>query len=97
VKDRGGHQDETQVPGHPEAGIENTNEASITVGENQRVFFFNKAVEEIFGYSRKEVSGHDIDVCLQHLIIHLPQADFDFFRQISHRHKMLTARNKGGY
>jgi hypothetical protein len=31
---------------------------------------------------REEVVGHGFDVCLQHLIIHLPQADFDLFRQI---------------
>jgi PAS domain S-box-containing protein len=42
------------------SAIENTNEAFVTIDENHKVLFFNKAAEEIFGYSRDEVIGHDL-------------------------------------
>jgi len=44
--------------------VENTNEAFVTIDENHRVLFFNKAAERIFGYSRDEVLGHDLDVIM---------------------------------
>ena len=44
--------------------VENTNEAFVTIDENHKVIFFNKAAEEIFGYSRKEVIGHDLNVIM---------------------------------
>ena len=34
--------------------VENTNEAFVTINENHKVIFFNKAAEAIFGYSREE-------------------------------------------
>lgn len=40
--------------------VENTNEAFVTIDEHHRVLFFNRAAEEIFGYSRDEVLGHDL-------------------------------------
>jgi two-component system sensor kinase FixL len=44
--------------------VENTNEAFVTIDENHMVIFFNKAAEEIFGYSRKEVIGRDLNVIM---------------------------------
>ncbi len=44
--------------------VENTNEAFVTIDENQKVVFFNKAAEQIFGYSRQEVMGRDLDVIM---------------------------------
>jgi two-component system sensor kinase FixL len=44
--------------------VENTNEAFVTIDENHTVIFFNKAAEEIFGYSRKEVIGRDLNVIM---------------------------------
>jgi two-component system sensor kinase FixL len=44
--------------------VENTNEAFVTIDENHTVLFFNKAAEEIFGYSRKEVIGRDLNVIM---------------------------------
>ncbi|MGE5838396.1 MAG: two-component system sensor histidine kinase NtrB [Deltaproteobacteria bacterium] len=41
--------------------VENTNEAFVTIDRNQKVLFFNKAAERIFGYSREEVLGRDLD------------------------------------
>ena len=44
--------------------IENTNEAFVTIDENHEVVFFNKAAERIFGYSRDDVVGQDLDVIM---------------------------------
>jgi PAS domain S-box-containing protein len=47
-----------------ESAVENTNEAFVTIDENHRVLFFNKAAEKIFGYGREEVIGHDLNVIM---------------------------------
>jgi PAS domain S-box-containing protein len=47
-----------------ESAVENTNEAFVTIDENHRVLFFNKAAEKIFGYAREEVIGHDLNVIM---------------------------------
>ena len=44
--------------------IENTNEAFVTIDENHKVLFFNKAAEKIFGYNRKDVIGRDLNVIM---------------------------------
>ena len=44
--------------------VENTNEAFVTINREQKVLFFNKAAEKIFGYSRDEVLGRDLDVIM---------------------------------
>ena len=44
--------------------VENTNEAFVTIDGNHKVLFFNKAAEKIFGYSRDEVAGRDLDVIM---------------------------------
>jgi len=44
--------------------VENTNEAFVTIDKNHRVLFFNKAAEEIFGYSREEVIGYDLNIIM---------------------------------
>ena len=44
--------------------VDNTNEGFITIDENHKVVFFNKAAEEIFGYKRHEVIGRDLDVIM---------------------------------
>jgi len=46
------------------SAVENTNEAFVTINENHKVLFFNKAAEKIFGYSRGEVIGQDLDVIM---------------------------------
>jgi two-component system sensor kinase FixL len=46
--------------------VENTNEAFVTIDQNHKVIFFNKAAENIFGYGRDEVIGHDLDVIMSH-------------------------------
>jgi PAS domain S-box-containing protein len=44
--------------------VENTNEAFVTIDENHRVLFFNRAAEKIFGYSQDEVLGNDLDIII---------------------------------
>ena len=46
------------------SAVENTNEAFVTIDERHKVIFFNKAAEMIFGYSREEVVGHDLDIIM---------------------------------
>ena len=46
------------------AAVENTNEAFVTIDREQKVLFFNKAAEKIFGYSREEVLGRDLDIIM---------------------------------
>jgi two-component system sensor kinase FixL len=46
------------------SAVENTNEAFVTIDESHKVIFFNKAAEMIFGYSREEVVGHDLDIIM---------------------------------
>jgi PAS domain S-box-containing protein len=47
-----------------EGAVENTNEAFVTIDQNHKVLHFNKAAETIFGYSREEVIGRDLDVIM---------------------------------
>ena len=58
------HHDENRVLAILKIAVENTNEAFVTIDENQKVVFFNKAAEKIFGYSRNEVIGHDLNVIM---------------------------------
>lgn len=46
------------------SAVENTNEAFVTIDENHKVLFFNRAAERIFGFSRDEVIGYDLDVIM---------------------------------
>jgi len=46
------------------SAVENTNEAFVTIDQNHKVLFFNRAAEKIFGYSREEVLGNDLDVIM---------------------------------
>ena len=46
------------------SAVENTNEAFVTIDENHMVIFFNKAAEKIFGYSRKQVIGRDLNAIM---------------------------------
>ncbi len=47
-----------------QGAVENTNEAFVTIDQDHKVIFFNRAAEKIFGYSRKELIGHDLDIIL---------------------------------
>ena len=60
----GEREDEERVLVILKHAVENTNEAFVTIDENHKVLFFNKAAEEIFGYSREEVVDRDLDVIM---------------------------------
>ncbi len=47
-----------------QGAVQNTNEAFVTIDQDHRVIFFNQAAEKIFGYSRKEVIGQNLDTIL---------------------------------
>ena len=66
------------------SAIENTNEAFVTIDEDHKVLFFNKAAEEIFGYSRDEVIGHDL------YIIMAPECSRDHHQAVK---RYLTTRD----
>jgi PAS domain S-box-containing protein len=59
-----GDRDDIQELAVLKAAVENTNEAFVTIDQQQKVLFFNKAAEKIFGYSREEVLGRDLDVIM---------------------------------
>jgi len=41
--------------------VENTVEGFVTIDEHHKVIFFNQGAEQIFGYTRDEVVGKDLD------------------------------------
>ena len=69
---KGNHRDQSQEMLILRHAVENTNEAFVTIDENHVVLFFNKAAEKIFGYSRKEVIGHDLNIIMspQKILFH---------------------------
>lgn len=81
--------------------VESTNEGFVTIDENQKVLFFNRAAERLFGYRREEVVGRDLDVILA------PNCSADHRRGVARylrskrprpigHAKELTARRKDG-
>ncbi len=50
----GNREDENRVQMILRHAVENTNEAFITIDENHKVLFFNKAAEKISGYLKDE-------------------------------------------
>ena len=47
-----------------QGAVQNTNEAFVTIDQDHMVMFFNQAAEKIFGYSRKEMLGQNLDIIL---------------------------------
>lgn len=64
MKKNDGQRGKTQELAILKGAVENTNEAFVTIDENHTVIFFNQAAERIFGYSRDEVIGQDLNVIL---------------------------------
>jgi len=60
----GDRRDENKELAILNVAVENTNEAFVTIDDTHKVLFFNKAAEKIFGYSRDEVMGHDLDIIM---------------------------------
>jgi two-component system sensor kinase FixL len=44
--------------------VETARDAVVTIDESHRIVFFNKAAEEMFGYSKEEVMGQDLSIII---------------------------------
>ena len=81
--------------------VENTNEAFVTIDRNHRVVFFNKAAENIFGFSREEVTGHDLDVIMSPTCSRDHRRAVERYvqtrmpRRIAHETEILATRKNG--
>lgn len=101
MRNKGGHEDGSQVLDILKHAVENTNEAFVTIDENHRVIFFNKAAEEIFGYSREQVIGHDLDVIMSpscsrnHRAAVTRYVNTRIPRSIGHESEIMATRKNG--
>jgi two-component system sensor kinase FixL len=84
-----------------QGAVENTNEAFVTIDQNHKVLFFNKAAERIFGFSRDEVVGRDLDVIMSPRCSRDHHEAVDRFvrtrkpRRIGHASELLATRKNG--
>jgi len=84
-----------------QGAVENTNEAFVTIDENHRVIFYNRAAEKILGFNREEVIGKDLNLILS------PQCGRDHRqavqryletqipRRIDHQTELVATRKNG--
>jgi two-component system sensor kinase FixL len=81
--------------------VENTNEAFVTIDQNHRVLFFNKAAEKIFGFRREEVVGRDLNVIMSPRCSRDHHQAVERFvrtrkpRRIGHASEILATRKNG--
>ena len=81
--------------------VENTNEAFVTIDRNHKVLFFNRAAEKIFGYSREEVLGYDLDVIMAPTCSQDHRKAVDRYvktgipKRIGHASELLATRKDG--
>jgi two-component system sensor kinase FixL len=84
-----------------QGAVENTNEAFVTIDQNHKVLFFNKAAERIFGFSRGEVMGRDLDVIMSPKCSRDHHEAVDRYvrtrkpRRIGHGSEILATRKNG--
>ena len=84
-----------------QGAVENTNEAFVTIGENHRVIFYNQAAEKIFGFSREEVSGKDLNLILSpqcsrnHRQALQRYLETQIPRRIDHQTELIATRKNG--
>jgi len=64
MRKKGGHPPSDRETIILRGTTENTNEGFVTIDEHHQVIIFNKAAENIFGYSREEVIGKDLGLIL---------------------------------
>ena len=81
--------------------VENTNEAFVTIDQNHKVLFLNKAAENIFGHSRDEVVGHDLDQIMSPTCSHDHRKAVEHYAKtrvptrIGHETEMVATRKMG--
>jgi two-component system sensor kinase FixL len=84
-----------------EHAIENTNEAFVTIDQDHVVLFFNKTAEKLFGYSRNEVIGRDLNVIMSpacsrgHREAVARYTKTRSPRRIGHETEMMASRKNG--
>ncbi len=81
--------------------VENTTEAFVTIDENHRILFFNKAAERLFGYERKEVLGRSLDIILGDKCRKGHRAAVDRYlngekKELTHQEQEFVITRKGG-
>jgi two-component system sensor kinase FixL len=93
--------DDTKELAVLKGAVENTNEAFVTIDQSQKVLFFNKAAEKIFGYSREEVLGRDLDVIMspncsrEHHRAVARYIETGVPRRIGHHTEIMAVRKNG--
>ena len=84
-----------------EHAIQNTNEAFVTIDQDHMVLFFNKTAEKLFGYSRNEVIGRDLNVIMSPSCTHRHREAVAHYaktripRRIGHETEMVATRKNG--
>jgi two-component system sensor kinase FixL len=84
-----------------EHAIQNTNEAFVTIDQDHMVLFFNKTAERLFGYSRDEVIGRDLNFIMSPACSHRHReavaryAKTRIPRRIGHETEMVATRKNG--
>ena len=96
--DKNGEHRELMILEH---AIQNTNEAFVTIDQDHMVLFFNKTAEKLFGYSRDEVIGRDLNVIMSPSCSHRHReavaryAKTRIPRRIGHETEMVATRKNG--
>ncbi len=81
--------------------VENTNEAFVTIDQDHKVVFFNKAAEKIFGFSRHEVVGRDLDIIMSpscatsHRQAVRKYVETKIPKKIGHESELIATRKNG--
>jgi PAS domain S-box-containing protein len=68
-----------------ELTLENSNDAIITIGHDNRIVFFNKAAEILWGYDRKDILHQDITMLLPDELTARDELLNSFTRQGDHK------------
>lgn len=65
---------------------ETASDAIITVNEESRIIFVNKAAEHVFGYSIAEMIGADLTILMPEYLRYLHQAGLHRYIETGHKH-----------
>ncbi|MEW6144534.1 MAG: PAS domain S-box protein [Thermodesulfobacteriota bacterium] len=71
-----------------------TEDAVVSVGRNQKIVFFNKGAEKIFGYSRDEILGKPLDVLIPGRFVEEHQKHVENFARGPVSSKYMNERSR---
>lgn len=97
----GDHREELKVLAILQSAVESTNEAFVTIDKDHKVLFFNKAAERVFGHSRDDVVGHDLNAIMaprcsrDHRKAVERYVETRVPRRIGHQTEMVATRKNG--